>query len=359
MSLKYVQMLCRENDTVPYPILIESLSRTADSRRDSKSSVERELQSPVIAGDEIIIGTDHTLPAHLMLLLKNWHRENPRVQPPGSYRKSPANIEATRYNLEIFSRTGERLSETYVFIFYPVQYTMLVLRSDHQPAKFVSCVRSQSRIFLKEWLGGHEYNARTCAVRHPITKVDGQPMITTEDMFKAADLKMPHRTARLGSGVIPSEHGRSSSSTATSYIAKTASTEQDTSDCSHGSDSEPISATVQRQRRRQQSPEIERSSSTQDHHPRGTIIFKLVTPEAARCFTVEPGNTGNNLFKKCCEFFWRIDREVTVPILVCKIPGEEKLRYLFDGKEMNLLLRSVRERVTAQGELTVVVEYEH
>ncbi|KAL1967542.1 hypothetical protein VTN77DRAFT_3057 [Rasamsonia byssochlamydoides] len=148
-----------------------NINPAEDSRQDPQSSMKRKrtMSLSVVSRDTVVLQRGHTLPLHLMILLNEWHRENPTLQPPGSYRTRLT----SRRESEIFSRTGEPLLECRVFVLVPVRYEMLVLYSEKQPAKFVSCIRIGYRTFFKEWLGKDRFEDRTCAVRVLIPSTAG------------------------------------------------------------------------------------------------------------------------------------------------------------------------------------------
>lgn len=321
-------------------MLTEAFSPAENSRQDYQPPEKHEtMTTPDTASrSTIVLERGHSVPDHLMDLLNDWHRENPTLQPPGAYRnKRPPGPAA------VFSRTGERLHLSVIVVLAPVRYEMLVLQSEQDPAKFVGCIQDGPvRTFFKEWLGKNKFEDRACAVRLFIQK-NGQHELPTEVMWKVADSRQPARKPpNNGSAVISTRRRRdrrdrfsdSDDDTDTTFTTQSSSEDSDNELSSHPT-------------KRRRATETRNQPSVQNDNPMATVIFKLVTPKssATRCFTVQASDTGEYLLKKSREFFRLFDRDISMPILVCKTIGDKEHKYIFDANDMDLLLKELRKRV--------------
>lgn len=336
----------------------ESCSPSEDLTRDRRHSIKTEPTSPSMESTgTVVLAIGHALPEDLMGLLRDWHRENPNLEPPGSYR----NNKELRSPSAIWSRTEERLSEVRVQIISPVRYAMLVIQGEHEPRKFVRCISQGDtwRIFFKEWLGSNKLGDKACAVRIVNHRRNSEPGYdVTEEMWRAADLKNPLKISYTQPRPTSARRQRESSSDGTDDDASTSGSES--------SDSESAAPLTRNQKRRRiTETQVQRSDlprSDQNGRPEVKIVFELVAPKFNRrsdgrlSFTVTDDDTGDYVYERCRTFFRHFDRRQTSVILSCKSNTDPMLRYIGDTRDMDHLLEKLREQGKMREELIVEVE---
>lgn len=119
---------------------------------------------------QVVLAGDTKLPVHLLELLEEWHKENPKKPAPPNYNsKGRIPMEQLIAITKVFSRAFEEMAPCIeVIVDKPIRYKVLWLPVPDGD-KIGMFVKNWSwgnrRSFLKKWLGGHDFQDEPVAVR--------------------------------------------------------------------------------------------------------------------------------------------------------------------------------------------------
>jgi hypothetical protein len=151
------------------------LTRSASLLRQApQDDPKPETSTPVIQNTtRVVLAPAHQLPAHIIRLLEEWHKDHPNERPLAGFKKKGSNDDERIFTyLSRDRKECPPLEE--IIITKPVHYWVSYLPID-EGTQTGALVRQltwgNKTCYMKKWLGGNDFQAQPIAVR--LTQIDG------------------------------------------------------------------------------------------------------------------------------------------------------------------------------------------
>ncbi|QKX63837.1 uncharacterized protein TRUGW13939_11008 [Talaromyces rugulosus] len=153
---------------------LDGLTRHRPSNPITQTETKQENMSPPgplpSSSGQVVLGGDAKLPAHLLELLEEWHKEHPTdPAPPCYHRKNSVSMQELLATTKVFSRNFEELEPCVeITVEKPVRYKALWLSvpdGDKTGVFVKNWSWGRRRTFLKKWRGGYDFQDEPIAVR--------------------------------------------------------------------------------------------------------------------------------------------------------------------------------------------------
>ncbi|KAJ5639626.1 uncharacterized protein N7484_007488 [Penicillium longicatenatum] len=298
-------------------------------------------------------GPANCFPAHLLQVLDEWHEENPLEAPPCHWKGRTEGTQKWE-NFRVFDQEADE-HEVSIFKITVTRpkyrtYNLMILHSDNAPEVFVDCATHCRPTnmrgtgfqghYVVAWLGLTKgYENDNCAIW--VWAPEG-----TEIPFNSGWFDKRPRSMKIEKGSSPITPARTTPRHPATF---------------HHSDPDNM-LTQYSEKQSVQHVWVEEgvvapSRVRQNLSPITSIRFKLLsdTSPNVRIFSFNDRIDSTDIFKKAREFYQDVEISRKLALL-CKVPGQEELRYIGEGcaDEFDILCDDIKRLSLYKDEVCVV-----